>query len=258
MTDFVAIDAREGIATLTVATDAAHAITPALIHALADAVDVVRADGRVRAVVLVGGSRYFSSGAPPALFLDDDPAGSVADLVRTLPSVLLSFPVPTIAAMAGHAVGGGFTMGLWCDVMVLSEESLYGANYMALGFTPGLGTTVCLEEAVGAPLAREMLFTGRMMRGGELRQSGGPLAHAVHPRVEVEERAYGIAREMAQVPRTSLELLKQTLSARRRARMEAAVDEEIRMHVSSFGDSETRNALAERFAAITTRTGTSA
>src|SRR5262249_32901695 len=144
-------------------------------------------------------------------------------------------------------VGGGFVLGLWCDVAVLAEESLYGANFMSLGFTPGMGATVVLEEALGAPLARELMFSGRMIKGRGL--LGSTLGHAVVPRAFVRDRALAIAREIAEVPRGASELLKATLARRRRERLERAVAEERVMHEVLFSRAETRALIAERHGA---------
>jgi polyketide biosynthesis enoyl-CoA hydratase PksI len=158
--------------------------------------------------------------------------------------------VPTVAAMAGHAIGGGFMLGLWCESAVLAEESLYGVNFMALGFTPGMGATSLLEEAVGAPLARELLFTGRIIKGRELKAAGGPLAYAVVPRAEVRARALSIAREMAAVPRGALLLLKLRLAARRSVLLEAATKEEHMLQEVLFAREETRLQIAERYGTL--------
>jgi enoyl-CoA hydratase/carnithine racemase len=237
-----------GIASFRVATDAAPALDEAVLARLARAVAAVEADETIRAVLVEGGERTFSSGARPELLLGADPAASVGRFCADAPRLLLAMPVPTIAVMAGHATAGGFVFGLWCDIAVLAEESLYGASFMALGFTPGMGATVRLEEALGAPLARELLFTGRLAKGRELRQGGGPLAHAVLPRADVRARALAIARDLEAVPRAALTLLKRTLAARSAAGLARATEEERAMHARIFAREETRARLAERFA----------
>ncbi len=67
--------------------------------------------------------------------------GNLAPYDLELTRTLLELPVPTIAAIEGHAVGGGLVFGLACDMVVLARESRYGSNFMDLGFTPGMGTT---------------------------------------------------------------------------------------------------------------------
>ncbi len=197
----------------------------------------------VRAVVIEGGERDFCLGATRETLVAPDAAEQLAHLTHELPRHILSIPVPTVAAMAGHAVGGGFALGLWADVVVLGDESLYGANFVTLGFTPGMGSTVVVEELVGAALAREMLFTGRLVKGRDL-----PL-HS-YPRSEVVTRARALAEEIASAPREVLLKLKQATAARRRARLEVALVEERAMHDSLFADPITRQRIAEAYPAL--------
>jgi enoyl-CoA hydratase/carnithine racemase len=238
----------EGVASLRIATDEQPYFEDWFIPALRNAVERLRADDTVRVVILEGGARYFSAGASRSMLLSTDDQTTDWRTSPLIPRILLSLPVPTVAAMAGHAIGGGFVLGLWCDVVLLAEESLYGANFMALGITPGVGATVVLEEAVGAPLAREMLFTGRLMKGHELKAAGGSLAHAIVPRAEVRRRAISIAQEIAEAPREALVLLKEALSGRRRAVFERATNEEQAMHAVLFAREETGLRIAERYA----------
>src|SRR5262249_27828427 len=122
----------------------------------------------LRVLVLLGGDTWFNKGASRESLLAPGGALALAPAYSTLPRQLLEFPVPVIAAMKGHAVGGGLVGGLWCDAFVLAEESLYGANFMALGFTPGMGATAVVPEVFGAELGREMLYGGALKKGREL------------------------------------------------------------------------------------------
>ena len=198
-----------------------------------------------RCVVLQGGEDVFNSGATSAGLLDLE--RPIIDYVAAIPRLLLGIPVPTIAAMSGHAVGGGLLLGLWCDDLVLAEHRLYGANFMALGLTPGMGATVALEEAFGGFLAREMLYTGRLLTGRELRRCGAPLPHVV-PGDEVRGFALRLAREFSRIPVSQLRLLRRTLSARRRIRLEVALSDEKQMHDTLFAAPEARALIASLLA----------
>jgi enoyl-CoA hydratase/carnithine racemase len=195
----------------------------------------------VRCVILRGGREIFNSGATRAGLVDYEQP--ITEYVGEIPRLLLEIPVPTVASMAGHAIGGGLLLGLWCDHIVMSEERLYGANFMALGFTPGMGATVALESAFGAMLAREMLYTGKLFTGAELRRRGAPLPH-VPPRAEVEDRARSLADDIAAVPPESARLLRRTFSERRLAQLESALKNESRMHREIFANPETRARIA--------------
>jgi enoyl-CoA hydratase/carnithine racemase len=213
----------------------------------------VKRETDVRAVVLLGGTRHFSAGASRESLTVTGAGLTITGYVAEIPRLLLATQVPIVAAMAGHAIGGGFVLGLWCDSVVLAEESLYGANFMALGFTPGMGSTVVVEEALGGHFGREMLYSGRLLKGSELREAGSPLSRSILPREQVNTRALDLATEFAAAPRESLTLLKQRLAGRRRGQLEAAVVEERQMHQKLFSKESTLETVAERYAVVQTR-----
>ncbi len=236
---------EEGVASLRIATDEQPYLHAAIVPALSAAVAQIAADEGVRVVVVEGGRRKFSSGASRETLLQADARKAVRDFCAEVPRLLLSIPVPTIAAMAGHGVGGGLILGLWCDMVVLAEESLYGANFIQLGFTPGMGSTAILPEVLGPVLAQEVLFSGRMFKGRELAAAGIPVP--ILPREEVADRVMTMAREIAAAPRDAVVLLKGTLSTDRKNRLEDALVEEQRMHEILFANPETWARIAEEY-----------
>lgn len=245
----------DDIASLRIATNNDYHEDPSFVPAFAEAVEKLKVNESIKCVILEGGQRYFCAGASRDTLLPNSPETETDNLLQScpceyfaqIPRLLLSLPIPTIAAMGGHAIGGGFLLGLWCDIIVMSQESLYGANFMALGFTPGMGATAVLEEVFGGTLARELLFTGRLIKGSEIKALTGMLTHAVIPREEVRNRAIAIASEIAEVPREALILLKQTLSAKRKNLLEEAVKAEIEMQKTLFSQQETRLQIAQRY-----------
>jgi polyketide biosynthesis enoyl-CoA hydratase PksI len=206
------------------------------------------ADSRdTRVILLEGAGKYFSAGGSRQLLVGPNAQDAVPVLVAEIPRVLFDVELPLIAVAAGHALGGGFAMALCCDVILLAEESLYGANFVTLGFTPGMGSSVLLAEAVGEPRAREMLFTGRVMKGRELAHPGGPLAHAVLPRAAVRRRALEIAGEIASIPRETLVALKRLVLTRRRAAVLGAAEEERRAQISLMAMAPIRSRIAAAY-----------
>lgn len=204
----------------------------------------VRENDVYKAVVMTGYDTYFCSGGTQQglVALNDGKIRFTDNSVFSLP---LSCPVPVIAAMQGHGIGGGFIFGLFADHVILARESIYNVNCMKYGFTPGFGSTLILPERLGLPLASEILTTGRNYRGGELQQRGIPFA--VVPRAQVLEEAIALARNLAEKPRVSLVLLKQHLNARLNRELSAAVDAELRMHETTFHLPEVRRKIDEEF-----------
>ena len=115
-----------------------------------------------------------------------------------IPHLLLDIPVPTIAAMTGHAIGGGFMVGMWCDMPVLAEESRYGMNAVTLGVPPVMGATEILPEIIGASLTQRLLYTGRLVKGRTFKANDSGLASAVYPKADVWPHALTLAKEIAE------------------------------------------------------------
>lgn len=76
--------------------------------------------------------------------------------------------VPTIAAMNGHAIGGGFGLSLMCDIRIACQSAKYGANFARLGIHSGMAISYVLPRLAGLPLACELLFTGRLFSGSNI------------------------------------------------------------------------------------------
>lgn len=240
---FTTFDA--GVALVELRDEAAkNALGEAMVHELRAALEAAAREPSTRAVVLLGTPDVFCSGAPKEL-LEALARGGVAPTDIALAGALLDVPVPTVAAMEGHAVGGGLAPGFCADVMVLADESRYGATFMTYGFTPGMGTTRLLEHALSPAVAHELLFTGELRRGRDFAGCSG-VNHVV-PKARVRATALDVARRMADKPRHALELLKATLAGPRRRAFAEACAEEARMHRDTFARPETLAAIRAHF-----------
>jgi enoyl-CoA hydratase/carnithine racemase len=244
---FLLSELGEGVASLQIASDEAPHLRLEDLDRLRQAVDTIQQEKSVRALLIEGGARQFCAGANKETLLRPDAAEAIANLVGEVARLILAIPVPTVAAMVGHAVGGGLMLGLWCDAAILAEEALYSANFVSLGFTPGMGSTTLLPQIFGAPLARELLFTGRTLTGAELKRLAPFFAYAVVPRAQARARALALAEEMAQAPPAPVRLFKAHLAAERRAALEAALAHEQRMHRKVFADPGTRTSIAKNY-----------
>ena len=200
---------------------------------------------RPSCLLITGLPDVFSGGADKQTLLDlCDGKIVVKDL--EISERLVSAPFPIVSAMQGHAVGGGLVIGLCSDVMVLARESRYGAVFMNLGFTPGMGTTELLPMAFGPYIASEMMLGGRMFRGSELADRGVPV-NAIVSKNDVYRRAQRIALQIADKPVDSIYLLKYTLSSEKRKRLIDARRNEDLMHRITFAMPETRRRISEHY-----------
>lgn len=93
----------------------------------------------------------------------------VAD-IRNLANIIENVPVPVIAAVDGTALGGGFELALSCDFIVSASNSIFGLVETKLGIIPGAGGTQRLARAIGGPLAKELVYTGRLFKAQQALQ----------------------------------------------------------------------------------------
>ncbi len=223
-----------------------NSFSPRLLDGLCRAFASAGADRDAKAVILTGYDSYFSSGGTRDALLDFNAGrGSFTD--RDIYSLALECPVPVISAMQGHAIGGGLALGFFCDFCILARESVYTANFMKYGFTPGMGSTLALPYKLGPVLAHEMMITARTYRGDELQRRGIPFP--VLPAKEVLAHAYEMARSIAEKPRASLIALKAHLAAGLRDSLPKVIEKEVAMHETTFHLPEVKERIQSLFGA---------
>ncbi|MBL9103407.1 MAG: enoyl-CoA hydratase/isomerase family protein [Myxococcales bacterium] len=243
----LAVDVEgDGLAVLRMQDEAGkNAFSQDFVAAVVQALtELGRASG-VKAVVLCGLPSVFSAGGDREVLLGLAD-GRIAPYDLLLTRTLLEVPVPTIAAMAGAAVGGGLVFGLACDLVFMAAERRYGCNFMDLGFTPGMGATRLLQAGFGEYVAAEMLLGAQYFRGDALAARGAQV-NGVLPSAEVEARALDVGRRLADKPRAALSMLKLHLGLPRRQAFEAARTSEAVMHALCFADPATQATIRENY-----------
>ncbi|UED75685.1 polyketide synthase [Brevibacillus sp. DP1.3A] len=215
-----------------------------LVKGLAHAFLTVKETERYKAVILTGYDTYFASGGTQEALLAIF-EGQLKFTDSNFYSLALECPVPVISAMQGHAIGGGFVIGMFADFVVMSRESVYTANFMKYGFTPGMGATYILPRKLGLSLGNEMLLSSSNYRGADLEKRGVPFA--VLPRDQVMSHALELARQLAEKPRLSLVTLKDHLVETMRAELPNYIEKEVAMHELTFHQTEVRDKILSLF-----------
>ena len=201
-------------------------------------------DPTIKVVVLTGLPDVFASGAPKEL-LEMLARGEVVPSDIVLSKTVLDLPVPSVAAMQGHATGGGLALGLCADVVIFAKESRYGASFMNMGFTPGMGITRLLEHVLSPAIAHELLYTGEFRRGSSFEARSG--VNYVLPRAEVLPKAFDLAARIAEKPRGALVTLKRALSLGRRQAFEQTRTLESMMHEITFSQDDVRRRIEDEY-----------
>jgi polyketide biosynthesis enoyl-CoA hydratase PksI len=195
----------------------------------------VAANPQTRVVVITGYENYFCCGGTKAeLLLVASCQAKFTDFAFY--DQLLRCEIPVVAAIQGHAIGGGLVFGAYADVIVMAEECLYSTNFMQYGITPGIGATWVIPRKFGNTLGWEMLLTAKNYFGRELRERGAPVR--IVAKAEVVELALSLAREIADKPLVSLRELKRSFYESVRDEQTTAVQKELRMQANVFAHSE--------------------
>ena len=166
----------DGLAVLTVSDPARrNALSPELSIQLADAVAVCEADEGVHAVVVTGEPPAFCAGADLSLL---GAGATTADREQGLRAIYSGFlavaacPLPTIAAVAGPAVGAGLNLALACDVRLAGPSARFDARFLKLGLHPGGGMTWLIHRAVGPQTAAALALFGEVLDAAEAQRLG--------------------------------------------------------------------------------------
>jgi enoyl-CoA hydratase/carnithine racemase len=204
----IAVDA--GVATVTLdRQEARNAISTELADALAGVFEPLATDRAVRAVVLTGaGDRAFCAGADlrERGGFEDHDWFVQREVFRRAFGAVRRCPLPTVAAVFGFALGGGFELALSCDLIVAAEDVTLGLPEVQLGLVPAGGGTQLLVRRVGPAVAKDLVLTGRRVDAAEARRLG--LVDRLVPRAELLATAQGLAAEIAGNAPTAVRLAK--------------------------------------------------
>jgi polyketide biosynthesis enoyl-CoA hydratase PksI len=216
-----------------------------LVEQLAAALSELAADPAVKVLLVTGTEKIWCAGGTLQMLKELASGEYDERRLLALSEQVLSFPVPVVGALEGHAIGGGLALALCCDILVAAENRRYAVNSTTMGFTPAMGLSTLLPAAVGHHFASEMIFTGKYYRGREL--AGRGLFNAVVPGGEVLGTALDLAERIAEKPRYVLELMKDTLALPKRHALQDAIAREPVMNRVCFSQPGIATTLDETY-----------
>lgn len=192
----VLLEKKEHIAVATInRPKALNALNSEVLSDLNELVDIVTADQDIYALVITGsGEKAFVAGADIGEMSTLTKEGGEAfgkhgnDVFRRIETL----PIPTIAAVNGFALGGGCELAMSCDIILASERAKFGQPEVGLGITPGFSGTQRLPRRVGVAKAKELIFSGKMIKADEAQRIG--LVNAVYAPEELLQGAMEMAR----------------------------------------------------------------
>jgi enoyl-CoA hydratase/carnithine racemase len=197
-----------------------NAISSAVEAAIGDALD----SGPVRdaaCVVFTGGPRAFSAGADVGEMRDMDPAAILAYYRATgdVYERVARMPQPTIAAISGYCLGGGFELALATDFRIAAPGAAFGLPEVGIGILPSSGGTQRLVRLVGSARAKELILLGDRF-GAEAAQRLGLVSEVADDPLQ---RALALAERLAALPPVAVSVAKQVIDATPDASRDAGI-----------------------------------
>jgi len=221
---------------------ALNALNAALIADLGAALTRLEADADIGCLVLTGSEQAFAAGADIKEMADKsfieafmgDFAAGWDGVARTRK--------PTIAAVAGYALGGGCELAMMCDFIIAADNAKFGQPEIKLGVIPGIGGTQRLTRAVGKAKAMDLCLTGRMMDAAEAERAG--LVARVVPLAELMDTALAAADTIAQMSRTAVMLAKESINRAFELPLAEGIRFERRVFHSLFATADQKEGMA--------------
>lgn len=206
------VTVRDAVASLVLDRPPANAVNPTMIEELLAGLPAVLADPAVRCLVIEGNERFFCAGADVAVMRDLGRENQLAMRRWIEVQRLLELArVPVIAAMRGHALGGGAELSLACDLRLLGSQASFGFPEMTLGLFPGAGGSQRLPRLLGAHRAKLLMIEGARLAPAEALRLG--LVDQVVPDEEFHDVVTAIATQWAAKPTSAIALLKHSIDA---------------------------------------------
>jgi enoyl-CoA hydratase len=206
-------DISDNIATITLSRpEKRNSMTQKMFSELDEAVKLVARAEDVRVLVIEGDGGTFCAGDDLAELVVLDPPRVRSFLARVQDTFLglESLEIPVLAAVKGHALGGGLELALACDLILASSEAALGLPETNLGIIPGLGGTVRLPRRVGLGRAKELVYSGRIVKADEAKKMG--LVEDVYPPDVFDAGVRQLAGLLASKSPTAIALAKSTIS----------------------------------------------
>jgi enoyl-CoA hydratase len=177
---------------------ALNALNTALNAELASAIAAFDADAGIGCMLLTGSEKAFAAGADIKEMADKTAVAMAMDNFGEDWNATAQARKPTIAAVAGFALGGGCELAMQCDLIIAADNAKFGQPEIKLGVIPGIGGTQRLTHAVGKAKAMDLILTGRMMDAAEAERAG--LVALVVPAASLMDEAMKLAETIAAMP----------------------------------------------------------
>ncbi|MDX1542267.1 MAG: enoyl-CoA hydratase [Geminicoccaceae bacterium] len=220
---------------------ALNALNAALIRELNEALHAFDTDPEVAVVVITGSERAFAAGADIKEMLEKDFIDAVSgDFIGPWQEIA-HCRKPTIAAVAGYALGGGCELAMMCDIILAADTAKFGQPEINLGTIPGAGGTQRLTRTIGKAKAMEMVLTGRMMDAEEAERAS--LVARVVPAADLMDEAMKLAEAIAEKSQPVVAMAKEAVNVAFETTLEQGLRFERRSFYATFATADRKEGM---------------
>jgi 3-hydroxypropionyl-coenzyme A dehydratase len=203
-------------------------------------------DDSVKVIVLTGeGDKAFSAGADIEYMskISADESEVYAKLGQEVTATIENVSKPTIAAVNGFALGGGCEVAMSCDIRIASENARMGQPEVTIGIPPGWGGTQRLMRIVGIAKAKELVYTGKMIKADEAKEIG--LVNNVVPLESLMDEVMSMAKTIASNATLAVRMSKTAINKGRNADLDTGLGVELLAWRNCFSDPDREKRMTD-------------
>jgi enoyl-CoA hydratase len=234
-------DERVGIITLN-RPKALNALNAAVMAEVTTAAAQFDDDPGIGAIIITGSAKAFAAGADIKEMANLS-FGDVfdADFFAAW-GKLAAVRTPTIAAVAGYALGGGCELAMMCDLLIAADTAKFGQPEIKLGVLPGMGGSQRLTRAIGKAKAMDLILTGRTMDAAEAERSG--LVSRLVPADDLLTEAKAVAEEISRMSLSAARMAKEAVNRAFETSLSEGLLYERRLFHSAFATADQKEGMA--------------
>jgi enoyl-CoA hydratase len=194
------------------------------------AIEDVAMDDAIKVLILTGSGKAFVAGSDIKEFNETTPFA--AHNIKRLGEMVEKLEKPVIAAVNGFCLGGGNEIAMGCDIIIASEKAKFGQTEINIGIIPGGGGTQRLPRLIGVCRAKELIYTGDIIRAEEADRLG--LVNRVVPMDELMPAAKELAKKIAAKSAAALKLAKTAINRGMQTNLESGLKYEYELYSLSL------------------------
>lgn len=224
--------------------DELNSLNSAVLNELDRVINQISLDDEIHVLIITGEGRAFVAGADIGEMKNKNPM-EARDFAKKGLSVFSKIELmekPVIAAVNGFALGGGCELAMCCDIRIASDKAKFGQPEVGLGITPGFGGTQRLPRLVGLGYAKQLIFTGDIIKADEALRIG--LVNNVVPSSELMDTAIKLAEKIASKGQLAIRFAKSAINRGIETDLETAMVIERELFALCFATEDQKEAMA--------------